>query len=109
MSEISSPIDVRAGVEYKKETYTEVTDHKNFFPMTNKIETVGTIHKKIYAIICDGKGVMNFYRLGDKASRQHEIVVSMMELKSLLESGLISKEEYDTLRNQMIIQLKSIW
>jgi hypothetical protein len=44
------PIEGHAGVDILKQTTTEITDHKNFAPMTNKIETIGIIFKKRFIL-----------------------------------------------------------
>lgn len=109
MSELPLPIDAHANLSISKTTTTEVTDHKNFAPMTNKIETIGRILKKTFSVICDGQGHMTFLELGGKSLQQHEITNSLIEIKSLYDSGLIGNEEYQEIRANIIRKMKKIW
>ena len=88
---------------------TEITDHKNFAPMTNKIETVGRIFKKTFSVICDGQGHMTFLELGGKSLQQHDITNALIELKDLHDKDLVDDDDYMVLRASMVEKMKKIW
>lgn len=103
------PFEAHAGFDVSTQTTTEITDHKNFAPMTNKIETIGKIFRKTFAVVCDGHGHMMFIRLGGQSLRHHEITNSLRELKDTLDNGAISQNDYEEVRKNIVDELKKLW
>ena len=108
-SPIRAAAEAHANFEHSQRTIVNVTDVKNYPPRTNKIETVGTVRKKTYNIVCDGQGKMTFYKLGGKSMEYHEILSAMKELKQTFDMGIITAEEYEEFRKQLLDQINRVF
>ena len=71
--------EAKVGITKEIKEHKEITDHKNFPPFTNKIETIGLLRRKTFAVICDGKGNMNFQMLDSESVKLREESVKLRE------------------------------
>jgi hypothetical protein len=105
-------LPIKAGAEIKvtkdDSKITNVTDHKNFARLTNKIESFGILRKKTFAIICDGEGNMKFVELGTKTAQYQELVSRLQILKGAYDNRSIDQKDFEDLRKKIIDEMKHI-
>lgn len=96
-SPIQFPIksETSASASYARSHETFVFDSKVFPPCTNKIEDIGLIKRRKLSIICDGQGKMNIKEVLDPIQK-------LEKLKKALERGLISEEDYERKKQDIL-------
>lgn len=77
---------------------TTTTDSNIFHPEVNKIVTAGTVRRKKYWVVCDGRGDL-YYRLID------DPVKTLERLDKLRKKGLITEADYEQAKVKLLGQL----
>ena len=98
--------EAKIGITKEIKELKEISDHKNFPPFTNKIETIGFLRKKTFLVICDGKGNMNFERLGSDTEKLRENLNAISRLADLLQKNAITRAEFDDLKKNIMTKMK---
>lgn len=93
--EFRSPITANLAASTKHLTTT--TDSNLFPPEVNKIVTKGMPPRK-YWIVCDGEGRMYGRRIEDP-------IETLKRLAELLEDGLITEDEYQHAKTELLSKL----
>jgi Short C-terminal domain len=94
------PVSAKAGFEYdiEKKQITYIFDMKNFPANSNKIEQVGLVRRRKFLIECNGRGGFNNKELRSPEDR-------LKAAKALRDKNLITEEEYNKKRNEILESL----
>lgn len=95
---VKAKAEAKATVSYERSRKKIIYDSDVFPPFTNKTKDVGRLRPRTFLIKCDGHGKMGLQEILTVPERLEKLV-------KLKDKGLLSQEEYDAKRKEIVSDL----